>query len=75
MYRKQVINKNWTDCEYHVQKKEDVNHTNVEISCETAQLTEFPFCVTHSKSHGVWSLSKQYHLQLYLKMVHGTCEI
>ena len=52
----------WNDCEYHVQKNEDVNNEGVNISCDQTQFPALPSFVLHSKPHGVQDLRNYYHL-------------
>ena len=48
-------------------------HRSVKISCDTNQFSESPFCVPHAKPHGVWYLSKNYHILLDTKPVYSKC--
>ena len=48
---------------------------NVNMFCNTNQFPSLPFCVPHTKTHGVRVLSKNYHMQFYPKLGHGTCAI
>ena len=50
-------------------------HSYTEISCDTTQLPELPFCGPHAKPHGVRRLYKNYHLRLYPELSHGKCII
>ena len=68
-------NRKRTDLGYHVKSNMDVMQTGVKSSCDPTQFTELPFFGPQYKPHGVTGLSKQYHLQLDPKLVHGICEI
>ena len=61
-YMKRDSKRKWTDREYHVQDNDDAAHKEVEIYCDTNQLSELPFCGPHSKPHVARGLSKHYHL-------------
>ena len=62
----------WTDHEYHLQNKVDVNNADVKISCDITKFPELIFFGTKSKPHGVRGLRKHYHHLLETKMGHGT---
>ena len=61
-YRKHSSKHRLTEHEYHVQKRDDVNHAGLKISCEPTQLHALKFCGPHAKSHGMRVLSKHYHI-------------
>ena len=65
----------YTDRKYNVQDNSDVAHQDVEMYCNTNQLTELPFCGTHYKPHGAMGLSKHYHFHLDTKLVNVACAI
>ena len=62
--RKQASKWKWTETDYHVPKKKDVNHSEGKTSCGTTQFPELLFYGTHAKPHGIWGLSEHYHIIL-----------
>ena len=48
--------------EYHVQEDADVAQKYVEMFCNKNQFPSFPFCVTHTKLHGVRGFRKNYYM-------------
>ena len=74
-YRKQAIQMNCYDCEYHIQDIKYVSQTTVKISCATTQFPAFTFFGLHVKTNGFRGLIKYYHLMLYPKLVNGKCSI
>ena len=61
--------------EYHVQNDADVAHKDVKLFCNTNQFPSLPFCVPHTKPHGVRVLSKHYHMLFDTKLRHVICTI
>ena len=45
------------------------------MSCNSTQLPALPFCVPHTKMHGVIGLIRHYHLLLEPKLRKGICAI
>ena len=62
-YRESSSKRKWTDREYHVQDNYGVAHKYVKMYCETNQLPELTFCVTHPNPHVARGFSKHYHLR------------
>ena len=54
--RKIIMNRKWTEREYHVQDNADVEHKDVKMYCNTNQFSTLPFCGPHSKPHGARGL-------------------
>ena len=74
-YREKFSNHKWTEREYHVQDRKDVQQKSVKMSCASTQFQTFLFYGPHTKPHGVRGPIKHYHLQLEPKLVHGKCSI
>ena len=72
---KRLMERKWTDRQYHVQDDSDVAHQNVRIYCNTNQFPSLPFCGPYYKPHGARGLSKHYHLRFDPKLGNGICEI
>ena len=47
----------------------------VNMLCDTTQFPTLPCCGPYAKPHGVQGLIKHYNMQLYTKLVHGTCAV
>ena len=60
---KKIMERKWTDGQYHVQDNNTVAHKYVRMYCNTNQLPELPFYGPYSKPHGARGLSKHYHLR------------
>ena len=56
---KQSSKWNWTQCEYHVQNKEDIYHADDKRSCDTTQFPVLKICILHAKPHVVSCLIKK----------------
>ena len=68
----------WKDRQYYVQDIEDVAHQYVRMYCITNQFPALSFCGPHSKPHGAWGLSKNYHLCFNPKLgnvIYAICRI
>ena len=63
-YRKKASKRKRTGRDYHIQKKEDMNHSDVEIYFHTTQFSAFKLCGPHNKPHGVRGLIKHYNIIL-----------
>ena len=61
-YKKRLMERKWTDWQYHVQDNFDVAYQDIRIYCNKHQFPELPFCGPHSKPHRAKDLSKHYHL-------------
>ena len=71
----QCSQRKWTYHKYHRRDRNNMTQKYVKMYFTTTQFTVFPFCSHHAKTHGVQSLSNNYHLQLLPKFVHGKCAI
>ena len=74
-HKKIASTQKWKNKVYYVQNNEYVDHQDVKIYCNNNQFTELKCCIPHNKPHGARGLGKNYHLQFYTKLGHGTCEI
>ena len=51
-----------------------MNNADVKNSCDITQFTAWQYCGPQAKTYVVQGLSKNYHLQLDLKLLYGTCD-
>ena len=74
-FKKQFMERKWTDRQYHVQDNAYVELKDVKIYCNTNQFPELSFSVPSSKPHGARGLSKHYRLRFDTKLGMGICAI
>ena len=74
-YRKQENKCKQIEHYYHVQENNDVTYKGVKMLCNTTQFPPLPLCGKHVKPHLLRGMRKKYHMRLYPKLGHGTCEI
>ena len=70
-----LMERKWTDRQYHIQDNSDTEHKYVKMCCNKNKFPKLSFCGPHSKPHGARGLNKNYHLHFDQKLGMGICAI